>query len=225
MTERRGTSYIFTSKELAVLLSAAGGNRLAGFSLQDAGQMDKSELVQKLHALFKKGILRQKENGEGLEILPELRPVISSCVHAKRILRMERLYPERVSFAVCYPADGGWTVMRPCKEMPSGWLLEWMEPEAVLELLKDHELLPPADDELQRVQERLVAYAGQEPEDQATPLLFLEWIDGSNGKQVAATRILRGVLTDWMLTADGKQAYMEQRLVDWMKRFAGGAII
>lgn len=82
------TGYLFTSKELAVLLASAGGSGITGFSLQNI-EMDRRQVLYQLHTLFRKGILLPKKVGGGLEILPALRPAIYACLQARCILYIE----------------------------------------------------------------------------------------------------------------------------------------
>lgn len=213
--------YLFTSKELAVLLTAVGGDELAGFSLQDIEQMDRSQVLYQLHILFKKGMLLPKVDDGELEILPAIRPAISACVKAKYILCIEQLNQAKEPFAVCYPSVEGWAIIRPCYELTNGWLLQWRSTAGVIEFLKDNDLLPPNDDGLQHLEERFPFRIEQEPEEDVVPLSAFKWIKDKTQEIISSAKIVRGVLMDWLLTADGKQVYTEERLVNWIEQCAG----
>ena len=210
------TGYLFTSKELAVLLTAAGGEGLAGFSLQNI-EMDRGQVLYQLYSLFKKGILLPKEVDRKLEILPALKPAISACVHARYILCIEQLNPTEKPFAVCYPSEKGWSIMRPCDELPDGWLLQWSSTSGMIELFRDNGLLPPNTEDLLHLEERFPLRVAQDPEEDMTPFSSLKWIKGKTREVVSYAKIVRGALMDWVLTADGKQVYTEERLVNWIE--------
>lgn len=210
------TGYLFTSKELAVLLTAAGGEGLAGFSLQNI-EMDRGQVLYQLYSLFKKGILLPKEVDRKLEILPALKPAISACVHARYILCIEQLNPTEKPFAVCYPSEKGWSIMRPCDELPDGWLLQWSSTSGMIELFRDNGLLPPNTEDLLHLEERFPLRVAQDPEEDMTPFSSLKWIKGKTREVISYAKIVRGALMDWVLTADGKQVYTEERLVNWIE--------
>ena len=209
------TGYLFTSKELAVLLTAAGGEGLAGFSLQNI-EMDRGQVLYQLYSLFKKGILLPKEVDRKLEILPALKPAISACVHARYILCIEQLNPTEKPFAVCYPSEKGWSIMRPCDELPDGWLLQWGSTEDVIELLKDNGLLPSNADDLERLEERFPLRVVQGPAEDMIPISSFTWIEEKTREIVSSTKIARGILMDWLLTINSEQVYTEKKLAHWM---------
>ena len=209
------TDYVLTSGELTVLLSAVGCEKFYGFSLAGLERMDRETLLRELHGLFQKGFLRQKDSGEKLEVDPELLPLLHACADSKQVLRISVLYPEQKPFAVCYPGEIGWTVLRPCEQMPDGWLLQWRNVYGIPSMLEDYELLPRSDDELQREQEKLSGYRDAD-DDQTVPLIQFEWLDGKTGAPVDELTVSRGILTYRMQTSTERQAYMAERLNEWM---------
>ena len=211
------TGYLFTSKELAVLLASAGGSGITGFSLQNI-EMDRRQVLYQLHTLFRKGILLPKKVGGGLEILPALRPAIYACLQARCILYIEeQLSTTETPFSVCYPSEEGWSIMRPCDELPDGWLLQWSSTSGMIELFRDNGLLPPNTEDLLHLEERFPLRVAQDPEEDMTPFSSLKWIKGKTREVISYAKIVRGALMDWVLTADGKQVYTEERLVNWIE--------
>lgn len=209
------TGYVFTQRELAVLLSVAGCGCLYGFSLAGRQEIDKVALLRELHSLFQKGILRKKVGNEKLEIDPAVFSLLSICAYSKRVLRIWSLDPEQAPFAACYPGQGGWTIMRPCVQMLDGWLLERRDTAGMLCMLEDNSLLPHGDEALQQEQEKLLGY-GREEKEPAIPLSRFEWIDGQNGELIAQMTISRGILTDWLHAGAKKQPYTAERFTRWV---------
>lgn len=214
--ERMETEYVLSSKEMAILLSAAGCDGFYGFSLAEAPDMDTGELLRELHSLYQKGFLRQKDGVEKLEISPELLSLLRACSISRYVLRISAFTPELIPFAACCHGEDGWTVMRPCGQLPDGWLLQGKDTAGIISLLEEYGLLPYPDDDLQRAQEKLPSYTVEEA-GKRTPLVHLEWIDGKAGIPMDAVTVSRGILTDWIETTAEQQPYMSERLHAWIE--------
>lgn len=218
------TEYVFSTEEMVVLLAAAGCKRLFGFNLGDMCVMGKAEVLRCVHGLYKRGILECRDDNEKLTTTATLRRILDICVTAKEILRVTRLHPEEIPFAVCYKGSNRWALLRPCDTLPHGWRVQSVSAEEIVAVLEASGCLPanPMDVMPERVQRKQEngGYAG---ETIGVCTLLLEKMEAGSGALLHDARLYKDVLEDHLQLGCRKGGetkvyeYGEKILLRWLE--------